>query len=193
MEGYIKFNCVWDESPIPAEIDLKEINALRDAMVRMGGIGMLPGTEIGFGNVSRRLGAGFLISGTQTGNISHLSESDYAFVSAWDFATNSLNCTGRRRASSESLSHAAVYDALPDVNFIAHIHHAQLWRAHLWKLPTTPEYAEFGTVELAMEITKICKEATFNGAIALAGHEDGLIFCGRTAEEVIERIARNAW
>ena len=131
MEGYIKFNCIWDESDIPAEIDLTEINSLRDAMVRMGGIGMLPGTEIGFGNVSRRVGDGFLISGTQTGNISHLSKDDFALVSSWDYGTNSLKCSGRRRASSESLSHAAIYDARREVEFVAHIHHNRLWRANL--------------------------------------------------------------
>ena len=194
MEGYTKYECAWIREPLLTGSVSADLNRLRCQMREYGYIGMILGTDIGFGNVSERsTDGGFIVSGTQTGHIENLTDDDYSWVQSWDYETNSLVCIGCRQASSESLSHAAIYDTLPVVKFVAHIHSKTLWTKSLGTMPTTPEYAEFGTVALAKEIGKLCIAEGFAGAIALGGHEDGLIFCGQTVDDIIKMVDVCRW
>jgi hypothetical protein len=189
MEGYIKFNIEWRNEAIEQEINIDELLAIRREMYARGYIGMISG-GIGFGNVSQRISDDrFIISGTQTGGLPELTINDFARVDSWDLDSNSLSCTGKRKASSESLTHGAIYSALPDTLYVVHIHCKPLWESLLYKIPTTPEYAEFGTPELAREIMKITLSRENCGAIALAGHEDGLVYYGDSAK-LLERIPK---
>ena len=141
---------------------------------------------IGFGNLSARIGrtAVFIITGSATGGLAHLDERHYALVDGYDFERNSLSCKGLTRASSESLSHAALYAALPEVGAVIHIHSAALWNRAFGVLPTTAPEAEYGTPEMAREIERIAggNDIRLPGIVIMGGHRDGIVSFGRDIE-----------
>ena len=152
-EGYIKFICTWEqkEFQIPDEI-FNQLVTARTKLYELGLIGMYP-DGIGFGNISIRTEEGsFLITGSATGQFSHLSQSHFALVTAYDFEKNSIACTGLIKASAESLTHAAVYEALPEVGAVVHIHCLWLWEKLLDNYATTSQEIKYGTTFSAIVI-----------------------------------------
>jgi L-ribulose-5-phosphate 4-epimerase len=174
-EGYIKFRCVLQDGPPPSIASLAELNKVRTHLWDIGWIGEYPdGTA--FGNVSvRTKGSAFIISGTQTGFIRVLEPEHYSLVKDCDIAGNRVVCTGRIRASSESMTHAAVYLASPTVASVLHIHHPQLWKDWQHKVPTTSSLVQYGTPAMAREVSEIVAQNPIEGLIIMAGHRDGLL------------------
>jgi ribulose-5-phosphate 4-epimerase/fuculose-1-phosphate aldolase len=138
---------------------------------------------IGFGNLSIRNGATsrFYITGSATGRIPELTPADYSRVVAYDFEKNWLQCEGSTVASSESLTHAAVYESDSTAGAVIHFHDVKLWAGLLGKAPTTPKKVEHGTPEMAyavrrlFDITDVRKKKIFT----MAAHEGGLVTFGR--------------
>lgn len=185
QEGYIKFNCLWEKTdPVPEEI-ISDINYWRDVMYRKKLIGMYP-DGIGFGNISIRLsGKTFLISGTATGGIEKLNAGHYVKVEDYDLKKNELTCRGPVKASSESLSHAVIYECSPETMAVIHIHNFELWEKLLHHFPTTAKEIPYGTPEMAMEIKRLFSETkvTEEKIIVMEGHPEGIITFGKTPEE----------
>src|SRR5690242_18019711 len=100
----------------------------RQKLFELGLIGV-DASGIGFGNVSIRSGRQFYITGSGTGKFSRLTISHYARVIAYDFEKNWLRCVGSVVASSESLTHAAVYESDPSTMAVIHCHDTELWIA----------------------------------------------------------------
>ena len=126
-EGYIKFNCHWIPSGAVSSEMVAELNLWRNRMYEKGLIGVYP-DGIGFGNISQRWqGNSFLISGTATGGFTTLNESHYSLVTDYDFPANSLTCEGAVKASSESLTHAAIYECSAETNAVIHVHNLDAW------------------------------------------------------------------
>ena len=48
-----------------------------------------------------------------------------------------FTCIGPIQASSASLTHAAIYQANPDINAVIHVHDRDLWENLLDRVPTT--------------------------------------------------------
>ena len=92
-----------------------ELNEYRRKLRELGLIGV-DANGVGFGNLSIRDGATsrFYITGSASGGIADPIPSHYARVVAYDFARNWLQCEGSTVASSESLTHAAVYESDPN-------------------------------------------------------------------------------
>ncbi|MBV9384959.1 MAG: class II aldolase/adducin family protein, partial [Chroococcidiopsidaceae cyanobacterium CP_BM_ER_R8_30] len=134
----------------------------------------------------------FLISGTQTGHLSCLTPSHYALVIDFDINKNSLTCKGPIKASSESLTHAAVYDASPAVNAVIHVHHFGLWRRLMNKVPTSPTDLPYGTPEIAKEIIRFFKEDNLieEKILVMGGHKEGIIAIGRNLSEAGEVLLK---
>jgi ribulose-5-phosphate 4-epimerase/fuculose-1-phosphate aldolase len=89
------------------------------------------------------------------------------------------------KASSESLSHAAIYEAEPVADAVIHVHHHELWESFRGELPTTAESAEYGTPEMAFSLQELAVRATDTEGrvIVMGGHEDGVVAFGRTLDE----------
>jgi hypothetical protein len=136
--------------------------------------------------------APFLISGTATGRLPTLSAEHFAEVTSFDFAKNRLRCHGPVKASSESLSHAAVYVSDLSARAVIHIHHLGLWERYRDRLPTTEDSAEAGTPEMAWAIEKLLRDDAVRrqGLFVMGGHREGLMAFGTTMEEAGERIMR---
>lgn len=184
-EGYIKFNCTWIPSDdIPSD-KVAALNVWREIMYKKGLIGMYP-DGIGFGNISMRCSEKtFLISGTATGGLATLNESHYSLVNNYDLSTNSVTCTGPLKASSESLTHALIYECSAATNAVIHIHNLDLWNGLIHQLPTSSENILYGTPGMAHEIKRLFDETTLSTEkiMVMGGHREGIISFGKDLEE----------
>lgn len=191
-EGYIKFNCklIESEFEFPDTI-FESLEKWRSEMYNLGLIGMYD-NGIGFGNISHRVGNTdrFIISGSATGKFRQLERKHYALVTSFNFEGNSLDCYGYVKASSESLSHAAIYEELNISKAVIHIHSKPLWEKYRFRLPTTSESVTYGTPEMAREIRRVISEQDLieKGVIVMAGHEEGIISFGSDLESAGELI-----
>ena len=190
MEGIIKFEAKRISSETVSDDEFALINPWRQQCYDNGYIGV--GKDgIAYGNISFRSGADneFIISASATGGIAELKISDYSRVINFDIANNSLKCKGPKLASSESLSHAAIYKANSAVKAVLHIHNIELWSKLIHKIPTTPIEAEYGTQAMANAISSIVKNSEIgNGMIIMAGHKEGIISYGSNIENCISSI-----
>jgi L-ribulose-5-phosphate 4-epimerase len=181
-EGYIKYRCHWHNQPAITEKDIVELNQWRTKLYQLGLIGVYP-NGIGFGNISHRLSQSqqLIISGTQTGGIAELTIQHYTKVINFDWHKNYVTCEGLIQASSETLTHAAIYVALSQVNAVIHVHHGQLWRKLLNIVPTTNPSCAYGTPEMAEEIIRLCQQQSTQEQkiIVMSGHEEGILTFGK--------------
>lgn len=192
-EGYIKFTLEKEDGEPPRiEGELVELNRVRTSLYKKGHIGVLY-NGVGYGNVSIRAGSGdvlFIISGSSTGAKEELSENEYCKIISVDIDRNRLLCRGRVNASSESMSHAAVYEANSEVMCVIHIHSEKLFRFMLDNnYPSTPLTAAYGTPEMAGAIKTVMQRTDSNaGIIVMAGHQDGILAYGPDVRSVYNII-----
>lgn len=191
-EGYTKYRVHW----LPSEpLDYPQLRTLchwRSKLHQAGLIGEYSELGIGFGNLSARLddGCSFLISGTQTGGLQASSPQQFALVTGVDLTQNSVDCTGPVQASSEAMTHAAVYAADGTVRAVVHAHSSALWQHALSRLPLIPAEVAYGTPEMAAAFAALMTdpESRRHGIVAMAGHDEGLLAVGSTVEEASRRL-----
>jgi len=192
-KGYIQFVCDWQPAKgvtyqnLPALIRWRKV--LHEA--HLVGVDV---NGVGFGNMSERIPGSreFVITATQTGHIADLDASHFAHVKDHDVEGNRLSCVGAIRASSESLSHAILYDADPSIGAVVHSHDAESWGRLRGVVPTTDAGAEAGTVAMAREIGRIVRSqpTSGQGIIVMGGHKDGLLSFGRNITEASINMLR---
>jgi ribulose-5-phosphate 4-epimerase/fuculose-1-phosphate aldolase len=191
-EGYIKFRCNWIKAEPLSINQLLQINRWRDTLYNHGYIGVYK-NGIGFGNISIRCNKrNFIITGSATGGFKTLDENHYVLVDDYNFMQNSVTCSGPIKASSESLSHAVIYECSPETNAVIHIHNLEMWEKLIHTVPTTRANISFGTPEMANEIKRLF-EITNVGTdkiIAMAGHQEGIIAFGKTLDEAGEILLK---
>lgn len=190
-EGYIKFDCDWHDGPPITPQLFDRINPWRQTLHHHGLIGV--GNDgIGFGNISVRNpdDSGFFITGTATGSIAELTRQHYTRVVSHDLSSNRLTCRGLVQASSESLTHAALYEADPAIHSVAHVHCAHLWEYLLHRAPTTSAHIPYGTPEMGREMIRLYRESDLpqTRLLVMAGHKDGLISFGADPREAVSRL-----
>lgn len=185
QEGVIKYSCNWIKtSPLEFE-QFEAINYWRNCLYQIGLIGIYD-DGLGYGNISIRSGGEqFIITGSATGKIETLTREHYTRVTAYNLEANSLNAEGPIVASSESLTHAAIYKSDKSVNAVFHGHHVGLWQQYLHKLPTSDMSVEYGTLSMAHEIIRLFSETDMPNKriMIMGGHQDGVISFGRTLDE----------
>jgi ribulose-5-phosphate 4-epimerase/fuculose-1-phosphate aldolase len=191
-EGYTKYECDWELAPALPAATIEELNAWRNKLHDRGLIGYYPEHGVGFGNVSIREGDGdaFVISGTQTGHIARTDEHHYARVTRCDIRANRVCCEGPVQASSEALTHAAIYALDPAIRAVVHVHDATLWRELTGRIPTTSDEVSYGTPEMAREFQRLYEETDFptRGVAVMGGHEEGIVSFGAAIEQAAKRI-----
>ncbi|KAJ3343029.1 hypothetical protein HDU93_000199 [Gonapodya sp. JEL0774] len=225
-DGVIKFHLHWERTDMLASISrftvgnvyqdqdqivqhLSDLNDAREKLYSAGLIGSYP-DGIGFGNVSMMLAAPpatdptdrpsflpFLITGTQTGGLRRLDPfMHYTVVSAANTSRNELLCVGPAKASSESMTHAAVYEAGgKDVLCVMHLHSPHIWRRMVGDgsrtdVPCTRADVAYGTPAMSQEVRRLfeTKEFVETGFFAMAGHEDGIVVFGRSLSQSWNRV-----
>ena len=109
-EGYIKYRSDWIAAPVIRAEIAAELDIWRRPLFEAGLIGQYEDQAVGFGNLSiRGQQGGFYISGTQTGHLYRTDGRHYSQVTRFDIETNWIECRGPVQASSEALTHAAIY------------------------------------------------------------------------------------
>jgi ribulose-5-phosphate 4-epimerase/fuculose-1-phosphate aldolase len=185
-EGYIKFKAIWEKIPPPTAAELSDLPFWRDELRRQGLIGVY-GNGIGYGNISRRLDeAGrFVITGSATGHLASLAPSHFTRVLGFDVDENMVHCAGPIAASSESMSHAVVYQSCPWAKGVIHVHHARLWEHLMGKVPTTDKAATYGSPEMARSIMELfqCTGLATQKIFVMEGHPEGVFSFGQNLRE----------
>jgi L-ribulose-5-phosphate 4-epimerase len=190
-EGYIKYQCYWIERQSISEEDIAELNQWRRQLYQLGLIGQYE-NGIGFGNISIRIAQSneLIISGTQTGGIPNLTTQHYTRVKEFDWQQNRVTCEGLIQASSETLTHAAIYVAAPEVNAVVHVHHQQLWHKLINRVPTTDPNCPYGTPEMARELIQLCEqdEVKKQKIVIMSGHDEGILTFGKNLSEAADKL-----
>lgn len=202
-EGVIRFRADHVEDELPGELatalrpllpwrrTLRSKNLLGEEPDRYGGYG--------FGNVSVRVRPfaappcrrAFLVSGSQTSGLGRVGLEEFALVDAYDFDANRVASRGMVAPSSESLSHAAIYELSPDVRAVLHVHAPGLWsRGRAAGLPVTDGQVEAGTPQMAYEIERLGDQLSLEqrGVVVMGGHRDGILAFGRDPDQAGERL-----
>ena len=88
-------------------------------------------------------------------------------------------------ASSESLTHAAVYESDPAARAVIHCHSMKLWSALLDKAPTTPKEVAYGTPEMAQAVRQLFNNTDVKARriFVMAGHDGGVMTFGKDLRE----------
>ncbi len=190
--GVIKFNCNWiKEKPLNPDL-IVELNFWRAKMFDLGFIGVYE-NGIGYGNMSIRFqGSQFIITGSATGKLNMLTNEHYTKVVEYDLEKNSLTAIGPIIASSESLTHAVIYEYDNNINAVIHIHNMDLWEKLMHKVPTTKKSVEYGTPAMAKEIIRLFDETNLKSqkTLVMAGHEEGIISFGKDLNEAGDLILK---
>ncbi|BAU46850.1 aldolase [Sulfurifustis variabilis] len=206
-EGVTKFDLEYRPSAALSRATIAELDGWRTILHRLGLIGLDPARYggVGYGNVSMRLppfeaprGARrFAISGTQTGGRAVLEPGHYAVVTAYAPAGNRVVAEGPIAPSSESLTHAMLYDLDPRLRFVFHAHAPEIWRsAARLGLPISDPAAPYGTPAMAEAVRALHARGALPvpGLFAMGGHEDGVVAIAERAEEaglvLIRALAR---
>jgi L-ribulose-5-phosphate 4-epimerase len=189
MEGVVKFNCHWRQSgPTIADDQYEIINSWREILFNMDLIGAYE-NGVGFGNISMRIGGSnqFIITGSATGEIPELEPGHYVKVNSFNIEDNAVQCIGPLKASSESLTHAAIYSADKGTNAVVHVHSIDLWNELIYKVPTTNPSMDYGTVGLAKDILRIFQESEVfeKRIIIMAGDRAGILTFGHDMDEAV--------
>ena len=191
-EGYIKYDSHWTEGPAPDAELTAELERWRRPLYAAGLVGHYEEHNVGYGNLSVRTAVPgqFIVTGTQTGRLPETGPEHYALVTKTDIEANAVWSTGPVEASSEAMTHAAIYALSDAIMAIVHVHNPELWRRYRDVLPTTGADVSYGTPDMACEFSRLWSSGRFrnDGLAIMAGHEDGIVSIGRSIEEAAERV-----
>ena len=186
MSKYVKFayeRAVPELAPFAGVV---ELNGCRQKLLERRLIGV-DSSGTSFGNLSLRDGAtiSFHITGSGTGGLRELTLADCAKVVAYNFEKNWLRYEGSTIPSSESLTHAAIYQADAKAAAVIHCHDSTLWAALLNEAPRTSNAVAYGTPEMAYETMRLFRftDVQTRKILLMAGHEGGIVTFGRNLEE----------
>jgi len=175
-----------------SEEECRDLEYQRKKLYHDNLIGECPIHKVGFGNISIKYdlqkihpttNPQFIITGTQTGKFSELNNTQYTRVIDFDIENLKLHSMGALEASSEALTHAAIYLSNPNIGAIVHVHSKPIWEGIIKNTKfTTSKDIPYGTKEMAHAVMAFAKNH-HTGYLAMEGHEDGVVAFAPTIEE----------
>jgi len=193
MSHYVKFTYQRARVDIAPFDALAELNVCRRKLLEQRLMGV-DSNGVAFGNLSVRDGMSenFYITGSATGGLPELTPTDCVRVVAYDFAKNWLRYEGAAIPSSESLTHAAIYESDLTTGAVIHCHDSGLWRTLLNRVPTTSKSVAWGTPETAYEIMRLFKVSDVRSRkiFVMAGHEGGIVTFRKNLEDAFDVVMR---
>ena len=193
MSQYVKFTYERAGTEIALFDQLAELNQCRRKLRELDLIGV-DSKGISFGNLSVRDGAtsNFYVTGSATSGLTELTLDDCVRVVAFDFERNWLRYEGSTTPSSESLTHAAIYESDQRTSAVIHCHNSALWKSLLDRAPTSSKAVAYGTPEMAYEIMCLFKagDVRTRSILVMAGHKGGIITFGKDLEEAFAVLIR---
>lgn len=186
-EGVIKYQLDFQSTPVRHYAKYAELNVWRSLLKKLELIGQDPRRYdgLGFGNLSFRIEQSiqFVITGSQTGGLDHLTGNHYCTILAADPFNNLIKAEGAVRPSSEALTHASLYLADQNINAVVHAHSPHIWQQYeALGLPAIPETIQYGTPAMARAVMDLCQPSKHlpQALIVMLGHEDGIIAFGES-------------
>jgi ribulose-5-phosphate 4-epimerase/fuculose-1-phosphate aldolase len=193
VSHYVKFTYQCARAEIVSFDALAGMNACRRKLLEQDLMGV-GSNGVGFGNLSVRDDASgnFYITGSATGGRPELTSTDCVRVVAYEFARNWLRYEGAAIPSSESLTHAAIYESDSSTSAVIHCHDSDLWTRLLDRAPTTSKSVAYGTPAMAYEIIRLFKETDVRSRkiLMMAGHEGGIVTFGKNLEDTFAVLMR---
>ncbi len=193
MSHYVKFTYQRARADIAPFDALAELNAYRRKLLEQRLMGV-DSNGVRFGNLSVRDGVSgnFYITGSATDDLPELTPTDCVRVVAYDFARNWLRYEGSAIPSSESLTHAAIYESDSSICAVIHCHDSDLWATLLDRAPTTSKSVAYGTPEMAEEIMRLFEisDVRSKKIFVMAGHQDGIVAFGKNLENAFDVVMR---
>lgn len=189
QEGVIKFKLEFSVKAVDESLfDLKKINIWRQVCLEKSWIGQVADRYegLGFGNISTRIGNTdeFIITGTQTGGLTTLEGMHFSHVDGYAIENNWVSAKGLLAPSSESMTHAVLYQQDKNISAIIHIHAPSIWReTQIRGLAFTKENVPYGTVQMALAVENLCVDFGGQGVFSMLGHEDGIVAFGRSLDQ----------
>ncbi|MBH46698.1 MAG: rRNA adenine methyltransferase [Halobacteriovorax sp.] len=186
-DGVIKYQRVFTPADALEHHEYRDLESWRKKLFQLKLIGEYPSVCIGYGNMSQRLEPSlpiqFIITGTQTGKFEELNGEHYTTVTGYNLENNMIEAKGCIDASSEALTHAALYEVHPEIKAVFHIHDKVIWQSMLdGDFLYTKKDIPYGTVEMARAVQEIVKTKN-SGVFAMAGHDDGVVAWGSSLDE----------
>ncbi|OFZ23934.1 MAG: hypothetical protein A2202_00045 [Bdellovibrionales bacterium RIFOXYA1_FULL_36_14] len=194
-DGVIKYD--HSNFTLTNPLELAEYNELenhRSVLYQMKLIGCYEQNNIGFGNISCKKNylhlfdtpkPQFLISGTQTGHLNKLCGKHYTRVINYDIDQFKIFTNGPTKASSESLTHAAIYEAQNDIAVVIHIHSLKIWEGMINNhAPSTASSIPYGTKEMATAVKELIHNSSKN-YFAMQGHKEGVIIFSNSFKQAL--------
>ena len=203
-EGVTKFNLDYKQNAFQKTPGFDHLNAWRSLLFRLKLIGQDPQRYDGyaFGNVSLAVSStqtnisphsSFIITGTQTGNLEHASEQDYALVIESFLHENRIIAEGPHKPSSEALTHASVYTQDHQVTCVMHVHCPEIWaHTRTLKIPAISSEICYGTPEMAKAVGELFRSNAFKDIklFSMLGHQDGIVSFGYSTEEAGQTLVK---
>ncbi len=177
--GGVKFRAERLTGETPPCANLAELNFYRSKLRQQGFVGQ-DAHGIGFGNVSLKAKAGFLITTSGSAVRESLSQTDLVLVKSWSFSENLVRFSGPGTPSAETLTHAAIYQTNRTAGVILHIHDRPLWDWLIARGDATAEAAEYGTTAMAQAVAEFLRRPEcLTNMFAMSGHEAGVLAYGQ--------------
>lgn len=179
-EGYIKFTNERCDGAVPQTTQLGELNSTRTALFDLKLIGQYP-DGVGYGNLSLRVSKDtFVITASATGGNRELQHHQYCLVESFSPERNWVLSRGPMKASSESMTHGAIYSANPTVNYVIHVHSGALFEdlcQQHWL--ETPADTPYGTPAMAEAVSRLVRaQSSLPVLFVMAGHAEGIVVYG---------------
>ena len=199
-DGVIKYDrSQYEQTPPLNEKEILDLEKWRSTLFQIHLIGEYLPEKIGYGNLSEKKNYSslfqsthpqFVITGTQTGGHPVLTGQFYTRVLDYDLENQKIKVQGPVEASSEALTHAAIYHSNPKIGAVFHIHSKEIWKGMIREdYPFTEETIPYGTKEMANAVREAITGKTY-GSLVMKGHEDGVIAFGKDNNEAGREILK---
>ena len=185
-EGVIKYSSERVDGQVSVSAALQQLNAARTTLFELGLIGAYP-NGIGYGNLSlRETGTQFVISASATGADHTLRFDQFCLVEAFSMERNWVRSRGALPASSESMTHGAIYLANPAVQCVIHVHSRALFDALLAQgAARTSADIAYGTPAMAQAVMRLVQtQPVLPVLFVMAGHAEGVVAYGADVASV---------
>ncbi len=189
QEGTIQFayELKPPEGPAAPPECTAELSAWRSILHSLKLIGQQPDLYDGFayGNLSARPQDSFVITASQTSGSPSLEPEHLVRVTHCNLQRFWIEAEGTEPPSSETITHAMIYSADPNIRFVFHIHSSEIWqRREQLGLPATPAEVPYGSPAMADAVNRLLQDNQSRPLVfATAGHEDGIFALAHNARD----------
>lgn len=190
-DGYIKYTSTRRDGRAPPCAALDELNRARTTLFDLGLIGVYD-NGVGYGNLSVRVNDGnqFVITASATGAQRQLQMEQFCLVESFSIQNNHVQSMGPLPASSESMTHGAIYAAHPGVRCVIHVHSRSLFD-HLLQAgaPATPADIPYGTPAMADRVAQLVNlQPNLPTVFVMAGHDEGVAAYGASTASTLDAL-----